>query len=162
MESTLVPVLLKELLLSFGFLIPELVGAFHVLPQPLFLRQCSSSFDFFALFFSCNLVLFLFLDPRKFSQPPCLEFASRVKTVRIINIRNFIFFLFYKPVSISLESRKMTRTLCQFTPYALRNHGMALLSPLLHFFFPFPYCFFCILSNRLAFRHCDTGTPAIS
>lgn len=88
MERAFVPVLLQELLLPFRLLLPALLRMLQILLQPLFLGQRSPSLDLFALEFACEGSLLVTLDTCKLAQSPCLELASGVKPVGVIDVRD--------------------------------------------------------------------------
>lgn len=67
MESTLVVVLLQELLLSFRLLVSRLVGSFEILLETLFFWHSSSTFDLLLLQLTLDLHLLIAFDATEFS-----------------------------------------------------------------------------------------------
>ena len=98
MEGTLMPIFLQKDLLSFRLFFPQLFSMFKVLLHSLFLWQCASSLNLLAFLFTGDLCFLVSFDPCKFSKPPCIELAQRIKAIRVINVDDFLLFFLYRNI----------------------------------------------------------------
>ena len=93
MESAFVPIFLQEFLASLRLLLSQFLSAFHIFLQTLILWKSTTTLNLFTLLLPLQLGLLLFLDPCKFPEPPRLEFAFRIQSIGVVDIKDILLLL---------------------------------------------------------------------
>ena len=99
MESTLVPVLLQELLLAFGLRGARGGRVREVLGEALRFGEGAPPRDFGGGELAREGEFFVALDPGELAQPPGVELGGRVEPVRVVHVGDLGFFLLCRVVS---------------------------------------------------------------